>query len=81
MIIDNGEVNLSTEGIEEFRMQANQAKNLFTSRPQSITSWKVDLEKITVIIEYSGIMANDLPNGMNAGDDMSLNGKSEFYFK
>ena len=35
--IPNGEINLTTNGIEEFRSQAEQAKQLFKERNQQIT--------------------------------------------
>lgn len=35
---------------------------------------------MTIDISYKAILAIDLPNGMQAGDTLELNGKSEFEF-
>jgi hypothetical protein len=37
--ISNGEINLTTNGIEELRNQAEQAKQLFKERKQEITEY------------------------------------------
>ena len=76
-----GHKDLQTNGIEEFRNQADQAKNLFSERTQTITSWAIKNNKISVGINYIGILAVDIPERASAGDTLELNGKSEFTFE
>jgi hypothetical protein len=78
--ISNGAVNLTTAGIDEFRKQAEQAKNLFSQREQKITGLKFGENKVEVEISYCGTIAVDLPNGLKQGSKIELNGKSIFRF-
>ena len=78
--ISNGEVNLSTTGISAFQTQAEQAKNLFSKREQKITEIRFEDDSAQVEIDYYGVFAVDLPNGLKAGDKIELKGKSIFRF-
>lgn len=78
--ISGGEINLETNGIDELRLQAEQAKALFTEREQKITRLEFGENKIEVEIAYRATLAADLPNGMKKGDKIELNGKSSFRF-
>jgi hypothetical protein len=62
--ISNGQANLTTHGIEEFRNQAESAKKLFKKREQKITTIKSNLNSVEVQIDYTGILAVDLPDGL-----------------
>lgn len=75
------EVNVRTEGIDQFRKLANESKALFSSRNQKATKFAFTGDTVTVDIAYEGILAVDLPNGMKAGEALRLNGRSEFKFK
>jgi ketosteroid isomerase-like protein len=79
--ISGGEVNASASGAEEFRRLAEQSKGLFSSRRQEITRFESDGNTAAVDISYEGVLASDLPNGMNAGDMLRLEGRSEFGFR
>lgn len=80
--ISNGVVNLTTNGITELRKQAEQAKQFFKEREQSITNFSfVDHDVVEISIDYKGVMAKDFPNGLKAGDTIELKGKSIFKFK
>lgn len=79
--VSGGEVNATAVGINEFRELANQSKAMFSSRKQTITSFTSSGDCATVEIQYEGILAVDLPNGMKAGDEIRLNGRSEFEFR
>lgn len=79
--VTNGEVDLSTEGIEAFREQAERAKALFSQREQRITDWSFEGDQVTIGIDYDGTLAIDLPNGLEAGDQLSMQGQSEFHFR
>lgn len=72
--------NLRTEGIDEFKKQAEEAAKYFSKRQQTIQRWDIQIGKIVVEIEYEAILAIDLPNGMKAGDRLLLEGQSEFQF-
>lgn len=78
--ISGGEVNLTTEGIREFAAQAESAKVYFKERRQTITAWSAEGDKVTIDIDYFGLLAIDLPNGMQAGDTLELQGQSVFEF-
>jgi hypothetical protein len=79
--ISNGEVNLTTNGIAEFKTQAEQAKSIFSEREQKITNLHFDENKVEVEISYTGILAVDLPNGLKSGSKIELNGQSIFTFQ
>lgn len=79
--IANQEVNLTTVGKVEFKNQANQAKQFFKSRKQTITGTIVNEDSFEIIIDYQGVIAIDLPNGMKENDEIKLVGKSIFSFE
>ena len=76
-----GQMDLQTNGIQEFKHQAEEAKRLFSERTQTITSWTIKKDQITVGINYIGILAVDIPQRASVGDTLELNGKSEFQFE
>ena len=78
--ISNGEVNLTTNGKTAFKDQANQAKQFFKTRKQTIIETIIDNEFIEIGINYRGIIAVNLPNGLKEGDKIELQGKSIFKF-
>jgi ketosteroid isomerase-like protein len=79
--MSGGEVNATASGAKEFRQLAERSKDLFTSRKQTITGFEVNSDQASVEIAYEGVLACDLPNGMKAGEALSLNGRSEFTFR
>ena len=79
--VSNGEVDLTTEGIELFQVQANSAKSFFSERKQSIEAWTFEGDCVKIEISYFGILAIDLPNGMKSGDTLQLAGHSAFQFE
>ncbi|MCL6604288.1 MAG: nuclear transport factor 2 family protein [Paenibacillus sp.] len=76
--ISNGEINTETKGIPEFRKLAEQSAKIFSSRCQTITDYRADDDKVEVQIDYTAILAVDLPNGLKVGDKIQLKGKSVF---
>lgn len=78
--ISADEVNLTTEGVREFAAQAEAAKAYFKKRRQTITAWSFEEDKVTINIDYFGLLAIDLPNGMKAGDTLEMQGQSTFGF-
>lgn len=79
--VSGGEVNAETTGVEPFRQLAEASKGLFASRCQTITRLDIRGEAATAEIDYHGVLAVDLPNGMKAGDTLRLQGRSEFEFR
>ena len=79
--ISNGKVELRTEGIDEFKKQAESAVPYFTQRKQTIDAWEFMNSKVVIEIDYQAILAIDLPNGMKTGDTLALKGVSEFEFE
>lgn len=77
----NGAVDLRLEGIDAFQAQAKTAIDLFESREQKITDWEFEENLVRIGIDYTGVIAVDLPNGVQAGDTLALQGRSTFWFK
>ncbi|RYU76417.1 nuclear transport factor 2 family protein [Hymenobacter persicinus] len=78
--LSGGQVNLTTTGKEAFRRQAEQALPYFSRRQQRITRWQSGPDQVEVDIDYSAVAAQDLPNGLKAGEPLHLRGKSVFRF-
>jgi steroid delta-isomerase-like uncharacterized protein len=78
--IANGEVNLTTTGKNNFRQQAEQAKQYFSEREQRVTEWQVADNRVEVLIDYTAVAAMEFPNGLKPGDTLQLQGKSIFQF-
>lgn len=76
--ISNGEVDTETHGINEFKELAEKSTQMFSSRRQTILDWSALDDKIEVTIDYEGILAVDLANGLKMGDRIHLKGKSIF---
>lgn len=79
--IQNDEVNLTLNGISEFKQQAEQAKAFFINRSQQIISIKHDNDTSEIEIKYVATLAMDFPNGLKKGDKLELKGKSIFNFQ
>ncbi|URM37604.1 nuclear transport factor 2 family protein [Flavobacterium anhuiense] len=78
--IQNGETNMILNGIKEFTVQAEKAKEYFSERKQTITSLRQDEITAIVDIDYYGVLAIDFPNGLKAGQGLNMKGKSIFQF-
>ena len=78
--VSGGEVNAKTSGRTEFEALARQSARLFASRKQTVKNIKIVGDQAFVEIEFEGILAQDLPNGLKAGEKMVLRGTSEFVF-
>jgi ketosteroid isomerase-like protein len=79
--ISDGKVDTSTKGKTEFQKLAEQSAVLFKSRQQKITNCYFEEDKAVIDIDYEGIIAADLPNGLKAGHKLELKGKSAYTFK
>ncbi|WP_202700580.1 nuclear transport factor 2 family protein [Flavobacterium sp. UGB4466] len=78
--IQNGEVNMTLNGLNEFKEQAENAKAYFSTRSQVITVLNHFESKTEIEIDYHAVLAMDFPNGMKAGEELNLKGKSVFEF-
>ena len=78
--ISNGVTNMTLTDLNSFRKQAEQSKNLFTTRKQTIKSWTHQDNLTEIEIEYNAVLAIDIPNGLKKGDNLNLEGKSIFKF-
>lgn len=78
--IQNGETNMILNGIKEFTVQAEKAKEYFLERKQTITSLRQDEITAIVDIDYYAVLAIDFPNGLKAGQGLNMKGKSIFQF-
>ena len=79
--MSNGVVDLRTDGIEDFRIQAEAATQYFKERTQKIVSWTCSDTTVTIMIDYKAILNMDLPNGKKKGDTLEMKGQSQFEFK
>ena len=79
--ISGGEVSLITNGIDELRNQAKKAIQLFRKREQKVLDMQFEDNCVEIQIDYKGILAVDLPEGLKAGDRIELKGKSVFTFR
>lgn len=79
--ISNGVENAHTNGIEKFSELANNSINIFSERKQKITSYRESNDAVNVEINFRGILAIDLPNGLKARETLIMNGKSTYVFK
>jgi cytochrome c-type biogenesis protein CcmE len=79
--ISGGVVNTHTKGIEEFTGIANNSIKIFKERTQKIISYSESDDTVNVEINFRGILAIDLPNGLKSGEILVMNGKSKYVFK
>ncbi len=78
--ISNGQLNAKASGLDEFKTIAEQSKSFFVSRRQNITSYTFNGDNAIVNVKYEAIVAKDIPNGPKAGEQMAIDGKTEFNF-
>lgn len=79
--IQNGKVNMTLNGIQEFANQAETAKQYFSERKQTILTVQHKGDQTEIEIDYVGVLATDFPNGLKKGQEIKLKGKSTFEFK
>ena len=79
--ISEGEVTHAIKGVEGFKLQAREASYYFSERRQTITRLLIEEQKAEAFVDYSGTLAVDLPNGLQEGDKIEMQGKSVFTFE
>lgn len=75
------ELTASANGLSELRTMMEQSINIFASRKQSVTKLTFQGKIAVAEIDYQGKLKIDLPNGSRAGDDLKLQGRSQFEFE
>ena len=76
--ISDGEVNTHTHSKVEFENLATMGVSAFRSRKQTVTNF-MTVSNITLVeISYEAVVADDLPNGWKAGQELSFKGASAF---
>src|SRR4051812_37272772 len=78
--ISNGETSMLLTGLKAFKEQAEQAKDYFSVRTQTIKSFAHQNNETEIEIDYKAILAMDFPNGLKKGEELRLQGKSIFKF-
>lgn len=78
--VSGGEVNATASGADEFRKLAEQSRDLFSWRKQTMMKFQLKDNQAFIEVAYEGVLVSDIPNGMKAGDTLRLNGRSEFTF-
>jgi ketosteroid isomerase-like protein len=73
-----GVLSVRTFGADELRHLAESSSFLFSARRQVILTYEERDGTATVHILFDGTFAVDLPNGVRAGQSITLNGRSEF---
>jgi hypothetical protein len=79
--VSGGAINATASGSTKFRELAEQSRELFSIRKQTITGFETKEEQAVTGIDFEGVLAADLPNGMKAGETLRLHGRSEFVFR
>jgi hypothetical protein len=74
-------LNVHAKSIKEFKELANCSIKLFKQKEQKIVSYKEINDTTNVEINYCGILAMDLFDGLKAGKTLIVNGKSKHVFK
>jgi hypothetical protein len=78
--VQDGEINMTLAGLNQFKEQAEKSKIYFSEREQTITAFNHLELKTEMEIDYHAVLAMDFPNGMKIGDELNLKGKSIFEF-
>lgn len=78
--IAGGEVTAETSGITSLRTLAEQSKGLFSFRKQTLNRFALHNNQALIEVNFEGVLAADLPNGMKKGETLRLTGRSEFTF-
>jgi hypothetical protein len=78
--ISNGESNMTLSGLAAFKAQAEEIKNVFSKRKQTVKSFHHLDDQTEIEIDYDATLAIDFPNGLKKGQQLKLQGKSIFKF-
>jgi hypothetical protein len=79
--VQDGTISSSAETKQDFRRLAEQAKEVFSSREQTILDTHYGDAIAEVYIDYVGVLAHDQSNGLKAGTPLEMKGRTEFAFR
>ncbi|BBB68739.1 hypothetical protein UNDYM_4486 [Undibacterium sp. YM2] len=80
--ISGEEVTVSTAGKQEFFKLADMSRNFFSSREQvPLRRDVLDNGNVRLQISFNAVVGMDLPNGLKQGQQLQLQGVSEFAFE
>lgn len=79
--IVNGSVQVSTEGKDAFRQLAEGSAGMFSARQQTVLSLRDEDGIIHADIAFCGTLAQATPDGMQAGTEIQMQGRSAFRFQ
>jgi len=74
----SGEIDAEAKGIGEFTALAKMGASAFLERQQSVTNCIVVANRVMIEVDYTAVVATDLPNGWTAGQTLSFRGSSYF---
>ena len=78
--VAGGVVQMEVYGVTSLRELADKTKDLFRTREQGIKKISFQGDLVRVDISFDAEFGIDLPNGVKAGDKMSVEGYTEFTF-
>ncbi len=73
-----GEATAAAHGVRELRALAERAVTLFASRRQTIRAFGADGDRVTIDVDFEGVLAADLGPGLRRGDVLRVAGRSTF---
>ena len=79
--VAGGEINATATGKAELRRLAEHSKGLFESRRLTVTRIADQGDQIFIDVDFSAVLAVDLPNGKRKGETLDLAGRTEFSFR
>jgi ketosteroid isomerase-like protein len=79
--ICNGHTNTQVSGAEAFQQLAKASEEIFSSRRQIMKQFWTKDDQAFIVLDYEGVLATDLPDGLHAGETVRLKGRSEFTFR
>jgi steroid delta-isomerase-like uncharacterized protein len=78
--VSGGRCTVTCNGKSQLRELAAQSAAYFLERTQQITNWIISDSQATIEVQYRAVLKRDLPNGLKAGEELSLLGVSIFRF-
>jgi len=80
-VVSNLTEPVRCEGKAQLKELATKTKTFFSARNQEISNWIISDNKAAVEFVYTATVAQDLPNGLKAGQSLRLRGISVYEFE
>ena len=78
--VSNGTVDIELNGLASFYEQAQKALAIFSERKQTVTAIRHQYDAVEADISYYAVLARDLPEGPQKGQELRLTGVAVFTF-